>query len=202
MTRVSIRKLAERRAVPLGNLIKADVHQTIVAADRALIEAEAAAERAFEAAAAKGRDAGMAEGRDAGAKLLAETVAETRAYLRDADQALARIVVDAVRRIVGSFDDAELAARIVAELLREAAAAGGGTGTVRLWVAPGDLATVRDRIAAVQAERPEIEAVEVVADAQVVAGGCRIETDLGFLATSIDERLESLCAALAEHAEG
>lgn len=194
MTRVIIRKLEAKGAAPLGNLIKADALQAVVDADRVVVAAEAEARRACEAAAARGREAGAAEAREARTALLAQTADEVRGYLRGAEGSLAAIVVEAVRRVVGSFDDEELAGRVVGELLREAA----GAGQVRLRVSPGDLHTVRARISAIKADLPEIESVEVDADSAVAAGGCRMETDLGFLATSLGERLEAVRAAVVD----
>ncbi len=192
MTRIAIRKLLDTSAVPLGKVIKADALQAVVDADRALAAVESEAHRIREAAAARGREAGAAEAREARTALLAETAEAARAYLRAAEESLASVVVEAVRRVVGSFDNDELAGRVVGELLGEAA----GAGNVRLRVSPGDLRAVRARLAAFKAELPEVASVEVVGDSAVVAGGCRMETDLGFLATSLDERLEALCAAV------
>ena len=195
MTRLAIRKLDDPGVSPLGNLVKADVHQCIVAAEHALAEAEAEGRRAVDAAAARGREAGEAEGRRAAAALMAETLAATHGYIHDAQQRLADIVLGAVRRILGEFDDEELVLRLVRQLVREAES----ESRVRIRVSPSRLAAVRDGARALQAEFG-VELIDVVADADVDSDGCRMETPRGFVNTGIAAQLDALRTALERSA--
>jgi len=195
MSRLSIRKLGETGVTPLGNLVKGDVYQRIVAAERVVAEAEAEGRRAYEAAVARGREAGETEGRNASAALIAETLAEARRYLRGAEERLAGIVSEAVRRVLGEFDDAELVSRMVAQLVRDAE----GEGKIRLCVSPGQFEAVRERVRDLRSASAGAEAIEVIADAEVEDGGCRMETELGFVSTSIEEQVETLRAALEKY---
>ena len=195
MTRLAIRKLDDAGVSPLGNLVKADVHQCIVAAEDALAEAEAEGRRAVDAAATRGREAGEAEGRRAAAALMAETVAAAHGYLQDVQGRLADIVLGAVRRVLGEFDDEELVLRLVRQLVREAE----GESRVRLRVSPSRLAAVRDGARALQAEFG-VELIDVLADVDVEADGCRVETPRGFVNTGIGAQLDALRAALERSA--
>ncbi len=192
MTRFAVRKLADTGVTPLGNLVKGNAHQVIVPADRVLAAAEEQARDAYEQALREGREAGEAEGGRASAALMAETVAATRSHQRDAERRLIGIVVEAVRRILGEFDDTELTARMVRKLLRDAE----GEGRIVLRVSPRDLAAVQARVGEVQTAS---DAVEVVADAAVEEGGCRMETELGFVNTSVAAQLDALRTALERY---
>ena len=195
MTRLAIRKLDDEGVSPLGNLIKAEVHQCIVSAERLLVEAEAEGRRAADAAAARGREAGEDEGRRAAAALMAETLAAAHAYVEDVQGRLAGIVLGVVRRILGEFDDEELVLRQVRQLVREAE----GESRVRLRVSPSRLPVVRDGARALQAEFG-VELIDVLADADIEDDGCRMETPRGFVNTGIAAQLEALRVALERSA--
>ena len=195
MTRLSITKLEEPRVAPVGNLVKADAYRVIVEVDRALECARVQAQRAFDVATASGREAGEADGRRASAALTAEVVAAARSYTRRAESRLVDIVSEAVRRIVGEFDDRELVLRMVRQLVREAAS----ETTVRLHVSPRRYPLVKDAAREMQAEFDDVELIDVAADPEVADDGCRMETPLGFITASIAEQLEALRAALAQH---
>ena len=195
MTRLSIRKLGETGVAPLGNVVKGHVHQRIVAAERVLAEAEAEGRRAYEAAVARGREAGETAGRNASAALIAETLAEARSYLRGTEKRLVDIVSEAVRRILGEFDDAELVSRMVGRLVRDAE----GEGKIRLRVSPRHCAAVRERVLGLQSAGAGVEFIDVIADADVGDGGCRMETEIGFVSTSIEEQVETLRVALEKY---
>lgn len=191
MTRLAIRKLDDAGVSPLGNLVKADVHQCIVAAERVLAEAEAEGRRAVDAAAARGREAGEAEGRRAAEVLMAETLTAAHGFIQDLQGRLTDIVLEAVRRILGEFDDEELVLHLVRQLVREAE----GESRVRLRVSPSRLAAVRDGARALQAEFG-VELIDVLADADVEGDGCRMETPRGFVNTGIGAQLDALRTAL------
>ena len=193
MTRLSIAKLRTPRVAPVGNLVKADAYRVIVEADRALASADEQARRAYEAAAAAGRAAGEAEGRRASAALTADTVAAVRDYARRSEQRLADIVTEAVRRIIGEFDDGELVLGMVRQLVRDAQS----EATIRLHVSPRHFPLVRDAARELQTEFDAVEMIDVAADPQVADDGCRMETPLGFVNASIAEQLEALRAALS-----
>ena len=195
MTRLSIRKLVETGVAPLGNLVKGDAYQRIVAAETVLAEAEAEGRRAYEAAVARGREEGETEGRNARAALIAETLAEARSYLRGAEERLIGIVGEAVQRVLGEFDDAELVSLMVGQLIRDAE----GEGKIRLHVSPRQCAVVRERVGELQSASAGVQTIEVIADADVEDGGCRMETELGFVSTSIEEQVETLRTALEKY---
>ncbi len=195
MTRFAIRRLDTAGVSVVGNLVKADAYQRLAEADRLLAEVEAEGRRAYEDAVARGRQAGEAEGSRASAELMANSLAAVRAHARKSEKRLTAIVIEAVRRILGEFEETELAARMVRQLVREA----DGEGKIRLCVSSGEFQAIQDRAAEMQRAFPGVEAIEVMADPDVEPGGCRMESELGFVTTSVEAQLEVLRAALEYH---
>lgn len=197
MTRFVVRKLKDVGVSPLGNLIKADVHHVVVEGNAALAEAAEQSRRAHQVALDQGRREAEAEGERAKAALIAETAAATQAFWRHSEGRLADLVMAAVRRVLGEFEDAELVAGMVRQLLKETA----DEGRIRVRAAPAEVGAIRDRVQEMQAAGPGADAVEVIADATVSEGACRMETELGFVETSVDAQLEALRAAVGKALE-
>ena len=195
MTRFVIRRLEETGVTPLGNLVKGSDHHVVAEGDRLLAEVQDQGRRAYDAAVAKGRRDGEAVGRKGAAALMADTVAAAQGQLRASENRLIAIVMEAVRRIIGEFDDTELTSRLVRQLVVEAES----EGKIRLRVSPGQLATVQNCVRQMPSRHSGVELVEVVADASVNVRACRMETQLGFVETSVDAQLELLQAALEKY---
>ena len=197
MTRFVIKRLDDVGVSPLGNLIKADVYHVVAEGNRALAEAAEQRRRAYDNALEEGRKHGEAEGQQAKAALMAEASATAREFWRNSERRLVDIAMEAVRRIIGEFEDAELAAAMVRKLLHEVA----DEGRIRLRVAPDQVRPIRDGIQELQSGAIEADAIEVIADAAIVEGACRMETELGFVETSVDAQLEALRAAIGKALE-
>ena len=193
MTRFIFRKLEDLGVAPLGNLIKADVHHVVAEGNQLLAEVAEQRRRAYDAALEQGRKDGVAEGRKANAALMAEAAAAAREFWRNSERRLADIVTEAVRRILGEFEGAELAAGMVRQLLKEVTE----EGRIRVRVAPAEVGTVRDRVRAMQ-RCSGAQDIEIIEDASIGAGACRMETELGIVETSVDAQLEALGAAVGK----
>ena len=190
-----IRRLEETGVSPLGNLVKGRDHHVVAEGDQLLAEVREQGRRAYDAAVEQGRRQGEAEGRKRAAALMADTVAAAQGQLRVSERRLIAIVMEAVRRIIGEFDDTELTSRLVRNLVAEAER----QGRIRLRVSPGQLTTVRDLVRRMPSQPGEAKFVEVVADPSVDDRACRMESELGFVETSIDAQLEVLQAALENY---
>lgn len=203
MTRLVFRKLEEAGVAPLGKLVKAADYQVIAEADRALAQLETQGKRAYAAAVEQGRKDGQAEGEKTGAALMADTAIAAQDYWHRSEQRLAALVMEAVRRIVGEFDGAEQTARLVRQLVGEVV----DEGKIRLHVSPAQFRHIQDCVRRMPPHSPAqtpggiagSEAMEVIADASIEDGACRMETALGFVETSIEAQLQVLSAALEKH---
>lgn len=195
MTRFMIRRLEETGVAPLGNLVKSSDRHLVAEGDQLLAEVEEQGRRACDAAVEQGRRDGEAQGRKRAAALMSDTVAAAQGQLRASEKRLIAIVMEAVRRIIGEFDDTELTAKLVRKLVAEAES----EGRIRLRVSPGRLTAVQDRVRRMPGRTGGVELVEVVADPSVEDRACRMETELGFVETSVDAQLEVLQAALEKY---
>lgn len=195
MTRFMFGRLEQTGVSPLGNLVKGSDHHVVAEGDELLAEVREQGRRAYAAAVEQGRRDGEAEGRKRAAALMAGTVAAAQGQLRASEKRLIAIVMEAVRRIIGEFDDSELTSRLVRKLVGEAES----EGRIRLRVSPGGLTAVEDRVRRMHGRHGGMELVDVVADPTVEDRACRMETELGFVETSVDAQLEALQAALEKY---
>lgn len=195
MTRLAIRRLEQTGSSALGNVVKADACQVVAEADRLLVEFQAHAERVCQAAEEAAREAGEAQGREAGARVVADTVAAAESYLRKSEKRLVGIVMAAVTRILGEFDEVELVTRMIRRLVSEAEEQGG----IRLHVSPAQAAAVAQTAQELKDAFPGAQAIEVIGDPEVDDGACRVQTELGVLDTSIEGQLAALREALEKY---
>lgn len=195
MTRFMVTRLEQAGISPLGNLVKGGAHHVVAEADQLLAELREQGRRAYDAAVEQGRRDGEAEGRKRAAALMADTVAAAQGQLRASEKRLIAIVMEAVRRIIGEIDDTELTSMLVRKLVAEAET----EGRIRLRVAPGRLTTVQDCVRRMPSRHGGMELVEVVSDPSMEDRACRMETELGFVETSVDAQLEVLQAALEKY---
>jgi flagellar assembly protein FliH len=90
----------------------------------------------------------------------------------------------------------ELADRpeITLEWIREALELAAGAGDVILRLNPQDLAALGDRTERIAKELSRLGTVKIVADHQISAGGCKVETQFG----SLDQQVESQLARITD----
>lgn len=190
MSRLAIKRLDRADVVPLGNLIKAEAFHVIAEARETVARIEEQGRRAYERARKRGKAEGIEEGRQAVGELLTETAIAAQGYWNRSEKKLIAIVVDAVRRIVGEFDDVEAVAGVIGQLLGEVR----DEGKIRLHVSPRQHRDIEKRILGVQGAG--IAPVEVIEDAGIDVDACRIETDLGVVETGVEAQIEALRSAL------
>ena len=195
MTRLAVRKLDGTGVSAFGNVVKAEAYQVVAEADRLLVELRAHADQVCQAAEAAAREAGEAQGRDAGARVVADAVAGAESYLRKSEKRLVGIVMGAVTRILGEFDDVELATRMVRQLVAEVEDEGG----IRLRVSPAQASAIAETARELEAAFPGVRTIEVRSDPDVADGACRMQTELGFVDTGIDGQLRTLRDVLEKY---
>ena len=162
-------------------------------ADRLLAEARAAADaerrRGFE----EGRRAGE---RDA-ARLLAETAEKVDAYLESVQEQVAALAVEAVARILGSYDETDAAVRAIHHALQQARR----RTEITVFVAPSLTAEVARRLAAALSEVDARQPVTVEPDRKLAPGRCVLASAGGFVEAGIAEQIEALRTALGAPAD-
>ena len=164
-----------------------------------LDQADAAAERivrqardAFEAERRRGYEEGAARARmEAVERLVGESTLLDR-KLAELEGELAQIVVQAVSRLVESFDDHEKAQSLVRTALRKMRR----EKRVELRVSPSQYGQMRAAISGIIEEFPEIDLVDVVEDATLSGPQVIVETAIGRVEGDLGRNLRELEHAL------
>jgi flagellar assembly protein FliH len=192
---------------------QADRYLERVRAQAAQIVARACKQAQQEAAAI--RSQAEAEGRRAGQAAIEEIVkrqlghqlatlmpalGQAVAEIRHAKQAWLthweRSAIHVAATIAGRLMRRELSRNpeIALGLIREALDLAAGSSQVRLHLSPSDHAALKPQIEALLQELAGLGSTEVIADPQITAGGCRVETRFGL----IDQQLETQLARIEE----
>ncbi|HQU42557.1 MAG: hypothetical protein B7Z73_06870 [Planctomycetia bacterium 21-64-5] len=161
------------------------------------------------------RKAAEAEGRQAGAKAIDSMVDEKISRQLETVLPALRTAIAEIERSkqswLGHWEReaihlaAAMAARvcrrqamqvpqITLDLLREALELVGGNASVRILLHPHDHAALGQQVGKLVSEFSRLAAAEIVSDAQVSRGGCRVETDYGV----IDQQFETQLARIEE----
>jgi type III secretion protein L len=142
------------------------------------------------------RDRGYADGRaqsdQEAAVRLVESVGQSVDYLALIEDQLIGVVLTAVGKVLGSFDDAELTSKIARNALKVVRT----QKRVTVRVAPGSEAGVRERVSEILKGYSSVGFLEVVADHRLVDQGCILETELGVVDASLETQLNALEKAM------
>ncbi|NIZ12008.1 type III secretion system stator protein SctL [Phaeobacter sp. HF9A] len=185
-------------------VLRAETLTAIAGADALLKAAEAeaeairhAAQEVYDAEKARGFAEGTAEAeRQAAGRMLAEQHRIDQ-QLAAMERDLGRLVHDCVTRIIERYSDEQL----TRELARSALATMRSQRRGQLFVAPDMQEELRATLSGLLTEFPEIELVDVIADATLSAPNLRLETDLGVVSFVLQDTLEQL-RSLLELQEG
>lgn len=184
---------------PDTRLLKRDDYQAFLSAKELLAALQREAEaRRTELAQEEARrlqagyEQGLAQARQEMAARMLETVDRTVDYLAAIEHRVVDLVMMAVRKILGEFDDVELTARIVRQamlLVRNQPQA-----TIR--VCPAQAEDLRARIDRLFAGHTGPSLVEVVPDPRLGRGDCILETEIGMVDASLETQLKALEQAM------
>nr|WP_279007637.1 HrpE/YscL family type III secretion apparatus protein [Aeromonas jandaei] len=140
-----------------------------------------------------GWQAGIEEARREQAVLVHQTQLQCQQYYRTVEQQMSEVVLQAVRKILHDYDQVALTLKVV----REALSLVSNQKQVTVRVNPEQVQAVRDQIARVHKDFPEIGYLEISADARLDQGGCILETEVGIIDASLDGQLDALSRAMA-----
>ncbi|MEM7529307.1 MAG: HrpE/YscL family type III secretion apparatus protein [Pseudomonadota bacterium] len=182
------------KAAEVTQVLDAEAYdrETRAKADAVLEEAKAEFERQKAAGYTQGTDEGKAEI----AAQMTEMVGRSIDYLGRTEGAVAETVLLCLRKILGEFDDGELVVRQARTALR----AVGAEKRVTLRVSTDNVEAARERIGEIQRGNKEVGYLEVIGDAGLSRGDCRLETDAGVVDASLDIQLSAIERALRSKA--
>ncbi|KLN64711.1 MULTISPECIES: HrpE/YscL family type III secretion apparatus protein [Vibrio] len=150
------------------------------------------AEQAYESEKQRGYQDGLQKAKIENAQTMIATLAKCNDYYLQVEQKMTGVVLDAVRKIIDTFDDVDTTVSVVREALQLVS----NQKQVILHVHPEQVIDVREKVSSVLSDFPEVGYVEVVADARLKNGGCILETEVGIIDASIDGQLQALKQAM------
>ncbi|HHF0483338.1 HrpE/YscL family type III secretion apparatus protein [Vibrio diabolicus] len=152
------------------------------------------AQQAYETEKQRGYQDGLAQAKIENAQTMVETLARCNDYYQQVEEKMTGVVLEAVRKIIDTFDDVDTTVRVVREALQLVS----NQKQVILHVHPEQVVDVREKVAGVLSDYPEVGYVDVVADARLKNGGCILETEVGIIDASIDGQLHALKQAMVK----
>lgn len=184
---------------PDTRLLKQADYQTFVTAGRILEtarreaeELRAEAEREQVRRHQTGYEQGLEQARLEMAVRMLETVEYTVDYLSEVEHKVVDLVMAAVRKILGEFDDAELTGRVVRQALQ--VVRNQPQATIRICPAQAD--RLQQRLHELLAGYNSLGMVEVVPDPRLGNGDCILETEIGVVDAGLETQLGALEQAL------
>ncbi len=162
--------------------------QVLADARRRASEMLADARQETEAIRAAARAAGMEDAAEEIQDRLFEIAEASANAIARTEERIIEMGLQIARRIIGSFDETDIAARVAKKSLTFSA----NSGFVRLRVAPAAADSLRERLETVLPSTMASVPIEVIGDERVRDGGCIMETDAGL----IDATIESQMAAI------
>lgn len=195
---------------PEARLLKADDYQAVISAAEQLAEAQRQAETRLAEAQhqaetllhqaqqeyARQQQRGYADGMNAAklemAEQLISTAERTVDYFAHLEDQVAQLVITALRKILGEFDDAERTLHVARNALRVVR----NQAQVTIRVPPAQEPEMRQRLNALLAGFNQIGLVEVAADPRLNPGDCILETEIGVVDASLETQLQAIEQAL------
>jgi type III secretion protein L len=147
------------------------------------------------------RETGLEEGRQAVTQALMEDVrrivTDFNQLIRRREEALAGVVMQAVKTIIGEMPPQERVRKVLAAALADLL----DSFTIILKVAAEDLIMVRGILARLQEDGQAQNVVSVVVDPLLGAGEMLLETERGRVHVGLDQQMSRLRAALMQAAQ-
>lgn len=196
---MSIRIVLDERAIALANngakVIKAAEFERFSTADNIIRDAvykareiEEQARQAYEAEKERGYNDGLDLGRGDIASRLTELTAEYSESVASLQESLIGILPSLVRKVIGTFDDADIVIKLVNGTVNSLSA----EKKLRLSVSPALADAVEQRKQQIMSAHPMIEFVEVVKNPNLDERICEVESESLSVRLDIDEQLEKI----------
>lgn len=149
---------------------------------------------AFEEEKKRGFNEGMEAGNQKISEIMIEAAARSVENFEEFENDIIEIVSDALKKILGEFDNRDLISRVVKNALSTVR----NQKKVTVIVNPSDADTIRDKLKELLALYPAIATIDVLTDPRVHIGGCKIETEIGVVDASLEIQLEAIKKSLAK----
>jgi len=189
------------RPDPAARVLPAAQYASFIEAEEVLAAARAEADRIraeaqaeFESERQRGFQQGLEEARLESAEQMIENVSRTIDYFGKVEERMVDLVVQAMRRIIGEFDDR---LRVIT-VVKSALAAVRNQKQVTLRVAPDRLEMVKTSTDEILSAYPGIGYMDLIPDSRLKGDACILETEIGIVEASLDGQIEALRRAFAK----
>ena len=187
-------------ALPEKKIIRAEEYLLKLKAEEIISKAKEEAQKIIEEAKdiyekekKRGYEDGLNEGKMHMTEQMLNMVSKSVNYFASVEEKIIKIVMTAIKKIIGEIDKDELIVRIV----KNALASARNQKQVTIRVAPEQVEVIKSKVNEIIAEFPAISFLEVTADSRLKPGGCIVESEIGIVDASIDIQLEAIYRSLS-----
>lgn len=159
--------------------------ELVDAAEKKAADIIAQAEQTYQEQKALGYEEGLKQAQQLQSKIMLDILDKSRQYYKDSEQQLAQLVCQAVRQLIGDFDNLDLALKMTRQAMQSIS----NQRQVTLHVAPSQVDEVKQHLGQVMKQFPEISYAEVTPDDRVEVGGCLLETKVGVIDGTLENQL-------------
>jgi len=142
---------------------------------------------------ARGYEEGVMQAKQEQTERMIGLVSESIRYLEQFEHQLSSLVLESVKKILGSFSDTELLGKIVANALQIVRL----QARVTVRVAPEHHAPLLAQVDDLRSGYPSIRLLEIQSDPHVAKGECVVDTEIGTVTTGIETQLEAITRGLS-----
>lgn len=180
---------------PSCRVMKADDYATFLEAEQIINTAREQAQQiieqakeAYEQEKQRGYQDGLDESKVEQADQMLKVVSRTINYLSDVEQTMADILLSGVKKIIGEFDQEQLAVSLVKNALQHVR----NEKQVSIRIPPSQYNMVKARLNDILTDYKGVGFVDLVADQRLSTGDCIMESEIGVVDASVDVQLRAL----------
>ncbi|WP_448217973.1 HrpE/YscL family type III secretion apparatus protein [Endozoicomonas sp. 2B-B] len=144
--------------------------------------------QAYEKEKQRGFEEGLAEGKVDQAEQMLKVVSRTINYLSEVEKALADILMSGIKKIIGEYDQEELAVSLVKNALQHVR----NEKQVTIRIPPSQFKMVKTRLNEILGEYKGVGFIDLVSDERLSTGDCIMESDIGVVDASVDLQIKAL----------
>ncbi|OED44866.1 hypothetical protein ACH42_06420 [Endozoicomonas sp. (ex Bugula neritina AB1)] len=146
------------------------------------------AKEAYEEEKVRGYQDGVDESKIDQSDQMLKVVSRTINYLSEVEQSLADILLSGVKKIIGEFDQEQLAVNLVKNALQHVR----NEKQVTIRIPPSQYNMVKAKLNDILAEYKGVGFIDLVADQRLSTGDCIMESEIGVVDASVDVQVKAL----------
>ncbi|MCK5893916.1 MAG: HrpE/YscL family type III secretion apparatus protein [Endozoicomonadaceae bacterium] len=146
------------------------------------------AKQTYEREKQRGFDEGVLQSKMDQSEQMLKMVGRSINYLAEVEGDMADILMNAVKKIIGGFDDRELTVGLIRSALQHVR----NERQVSVRIPPGHYTYVKEKVSEILADYKGVGFINPVSDPRLESGSCILESQIGVVDASIDIQLEAL----------